>query len=83
MKCKYIVVKDFGSGDERMLVFATEVAHTAVAGNQKVISAGFISIWARENEVKFDCYGTSLSLNIKSRPEADKVLAKRIFQESY
>lgn len=71
---KYIVVEDI-MGNEVIAVFEPFLLHKDLAQNQKVLGAGFVSLST------MTCYGASVSLGVKSRPEADtKLLLKQIFQ---
>jgi hypothetical protein len=79
MQKKYIVVEEmFG---EHIIIFPPGLYHKAVAGNMKVISAGFMDIqYDVVPEMPYGikhihCYGESESLKIGSRPYEDKILA--------
>jgi len=54
------------------ILFAPTIPHDKiVAGNVKILSAGFVRIQISAGEVDFHCYGRSESLDIDSRPDAD------------
>ena len=69
---KYIVIYD-ENGGESVIIFPCYIAHSTMkfkVGN--IISAGFINC-------NLQCFGESVSLNIKSRPEKDTTLAMNMF----
>ncbi len=72
---KYIVVR--GPGGEVPILFARALYHRSVAlqfgGPVAVISAGF----ARMSPEGIECFGSSSSLGIGSRPDADTTLFRR------
>jgi len=72
-KIKYVV---FDNGlVEDMIIFSDLTQHADVARGLEVVSAGFIQI--------FDgvcCYGDSISLGVKSRPEEDEKIARRVLR---
>lgn len=73
---KYIVVEElFG---EHIIIFSPGLHHSTVAGNMKVISAGFMDLQYNMPDVNVHvhCYGGSESLKIESRPHEDKILAR-------
>ncbi len=78
MQKKYIVVEEmFG---EHIIIFSPGLYHKAVAGDMKVISAGFMDIQLGLDRPPFGiehihCYGESESLKVGSRPQEDKILA--------
>jgi hypothetical protein len=78
MRTKYIVTKD-----NVVVVFPDMLQH-AEFKHMKPISAGFIEIFADDNgDVKCDCYGESVSLELKSRPDIDKILASKQILHSF
>ena len=71
-KQKYVVTKN-----NVMIVFSDLLEHSTFRGHDP-ISAGFLSIGATAKyEPTIQCYGESVSLDIKSREEEDTALAKR------
>ncbi len=78
MQKKYIVIESMG---EHMIIFSPGLYHSQVAGDMKVISAGFMDIQAGvDNRMPYGirhihCYGESESLKVGSRPQEDKILA--------
>lgn len=78
MTKKYIVIENLG---EHLIIFSPGLYHSTVAGNMKVISAGFMDIqFGVDNRMPYGikhihCYGESESLKVKSRPQEDKILA--------
>ena len=76
-KTKYVIV------DGNAIVFSAAIQHKSIVGyGQKVDGAGFVKFIAvknqwGENEVVAECYGESISLGIKSRPELDSRLVTR------
>jgi len=86
---KYIVVETMFS--EQIIIFSTVLEHKTVAGNMNVVSAGFIDIIPYRDKddlgtvLKLDahCYGFSKSLDIKSRPKEDSILANILLREDY
>ena len=69
---KYIIVKNLGL--ELPIVFNEIIEHSRIAENweNKVISAGFCSIHAKDSVM---VHGSSRSLNINSRPEDAKIIS--------
>lgn len=82
MNTKYIIVKaSFGS--EAPIIFSELQSHKEVAAGREVLGAGFVSLsWDAEN-CKFKCspWGSSTTLNVKSRPEEDAWLLERMFND--
>ena len=67
---KYVIV------DGSIIVFSEAIRHSTFA-SMRPTSAGFIDIIGfTEYQVKFRCYGKSVSLGLKSAPE-DSDLAER------
>ena len=86
MQKKYIVIEEmFG---EHIIIFSPGLYHKAVAGNMKVISAGFMDIqYGVDNRMPYGikhihCYGESESLKIGCRPHEDKILARVLLGDS-
>ena len=72
LKQKYIVTEN-----DVMIVFSELLEHSRFRSFNP-ISAGFISIGAEDKyKPTIQCYGESVSLDIKSREEEDTMLAKR------
>ena len=87
-EAKYIVVKEldcFGDSVENIYLFNTMTIHYNMAQKMTndrlglVVGAGFIK-FMDDGPV---CYGESVSLRIKSRPDKDTNLAKKAFGEDY
>ena len=77
MATKYIKTKD-----KKIIVFSGLNIHSDFADFNPV-SAGFINFNIdKNNEVKCECYGNSISLNLKSEPEEDTMLAQMQIVES-
>ena len=79
MKTKYIVFET-ANGIEDMVIFSILVQHDWVArGMGLIVSAGFISVHTDfGGDQLIECYGESISLNLKSRPEQDAKIAHRV-----
>lgn len=77
MARKYIVVNN--GIYEEMITFGEHQKHSGVAAtlfpNDTILSAGSIKVGLNGLE----CYGMSVSLGMKSRPEEDTKLARRDF----
>ena len=77
---KYIVVR--GPGGEVPILFSRSLYHRSVAnqfgGPMAVVSAGF----ARMSESGIECFGSSSSLGIGARPDADTELVRRHLESS-
>lgn len=71
MKAKYIIIEH--KALEVPIVFSPILQHSEVAGNKKVISAGFCR--ADEDGV-YSVWGESISLKVKSRPEDAEIINK-------
>jgi hypothetical protein len=70
MATKYIKTKY-----QKIIVFSELMVHSDFKKFDPV-SAGFIDFYTDENDnVKCRCYGSSISLNLKSQPEEDTMLA--------
>lgn len=77
MATKYIKTKD-----KKIIVFSGLNNHSDFR-NFNPVSAGFISFYADENkELKCECYGSSISLDLQSNPEEDTMLANLQIVES-
>lgn len=78
MKMKYIVVDAVFP-----IVFHPGLQHVKVAANKPVSSAGFVHINGDPDDpcaVQVDCFGESVSLDIKSDPESDTKLIKEMIE---
>ena len=76
MKTKYIVF-DNGLLDD-MLIFSDMQKHEDIARGLTVVSAGFLSIYNN----KISCYGESISLELKARPEDEKIAYRALALET-
>lgn len=76
---KYIVIDD--NGIEKPYIFTALDQHRDVAFHLggKVVSGGFI---APGTDSILICYGESISLNVKSRPEQDAKLINKFLHGS-
>jgi hypothetical protein len=79
MNAKYICIEYPGIG-EAIIIFPEFLTHKDMARNNaacgcNIISAGFVQENATGGLV---CYGDSVSLEIKSRPEIDTALVNRM-----
>lgn len=72
MKIKYITY-DNGLLDT-IIIFPEYVMHRDVGVQGEILGAGFIEVI----DGKWSCYGESISLKIKSRPEDTKIANKFI-----
>lgn len=69
---KYVIV------DGSVIVFSAAIKHSDILRHgQNVTSAGFVSFRVIKDKDDFDvvephCYGESISLGVKSDPEADQ-----------
>jgi hypothetical protein len=74
-KTKYVIYDD-GS----FKLFDETQAHSEQRqSSNNIISAAFINIYVAKNQpgrVLVDCYGESISLRMKARPEDNKIIAK-------
>jgi hypothetical protein len=78
-EAKYVIVE--GSG----IIFSAAIQHKDMVGyNEKCEGAGFVRFVVEKDSYGDDiivaqCYGESISLGIKSRPEKDsKILTRQI-----
>lgn len=56
--------------------------HSELADGRKVTSAGFGQlVFEPDGEFYIQCWGESVGLNVKSRPEKDAVLLRMLFVE--
>ena len=77
-KVKYIVFNDDRLED--IVIFSELQTHSEIAHGLpgEVVSAGFIRIFSDgEIDVRVECYGESISLEVESRPEQDTKIARR------
>lgn len=78
MATKYIKTED-----KKIIIFSGLNNHSDFK-RFNPISAGFIQFFIDENkEVKCECYGNSISLNMDSNPDEDTMLANMQIVESY
>ena len=70
-RVKYVITKD-----EQIIVFDEMFNHSDFS-KFNPIRAGFISFGARDGNPSCSCYGESFTLNMKSDPERDTLIAKR------
>lgn len=75
MKQKYIIIDD-GFNDV-IVVFPDIIQHSVIAGDHKVVGAGFIDMSNGK------CYGNSYSLGVSSRPEDTKIALRQLFQRLF
>jgi len=77
-RLKYIILDD---QTESPIIFPNWINHSdMVQGYQKVLSAGFLDVVAgAAGHLRIACYGESVSLKIKSRPETDSKIIGRLF----
>ncbi len=73
---KYIVAEIVSGGVamETPIIFPSFIAHSDIAQNLKVISAGFVQFTPDQEDrdcVDVEAFGESVSLNLKSRPKKD------------
>jgi hypothetical protein len=76
---KYIIIE--AGNLEMPILFSDLQSHAGVAASMTahagtVVSAGF---WSVNTEGRYTCYGESVSLKIKSRPDADSYLMNQLF----
>ena len=82
MQKKYIVVEQLFS--ENIIIFSAVLDHKTVAGDMKVISAGFVNIAVNGfGKVFTNCWGKSKTLEISSRPKEDSILANILLKEDW
>jgi hypothetical protein len=77
---KYIVIQ-IGGGLQMPIIFSSLQQHDVVARpfGGKVLGAGFCVIYLDDSgRPKYDCYGESVSLDIKSRGEVDAQVLNRM-----
>jgi hypothetical protein len=70
---KYIIFEQ--AGLELPLVFPDLIEHKVMAGERKVVSAGFVNL-NLDNEIRIG--GDSLTLNVKSRPQDAEIITKHL-----
>ena len=72
LKQKYVITEN-----KKIIVFSELLQHSEFK-NFNPISAGFISFGVnKQGNPSCSCYGESISLGLKSRPEEDTIIAKR------
>ena len=71
LKQKYIITKD------KIIIVFSELLQHSDFKHFDPISAGFISFGIKNDEMTCSCYGESISLNLKSNPELDNIIARR------
>jgi len=70
-------VKYIRTNHNEIIIFGEIMNHSDFS-RFNPISAGFISFGlSKEGNLTCSCYGESISLNMKSEPEEDTLLAKR------
>lgn len=69
MATKYIKTKD-----KKIIIFSGLNNHSDFK-NFNPVSAGFINFKFQNSRIQCECYGSSISLNMKSEPEEDTMLA--------
>ena len=68
---KYVV-----TNNGEMIIFSPLLNHSQFKGLEPV-SAGFISFGTKDGDITVQCYGESVSLDIKSRRETDELIAMK------
>ena len=82
MKRKYVIMEQSGTGYKFGVVFPTFVAHKHMRVIRcEPISAGFVDITVKDGDFKVKCYGTSVTLGLKSRDGDDDIVLKTINSE--
>jgi len=77
--CKYIVVKDSHVMKEDIFTFHPTITHISMyraireLGYDEIVSAGFVGEF-------MECYGSSSTLRVSSRPEKDTKMLHRLFE---
>ena len=72
---KYIITKKY----QAPILFSPVFSHNEIAERHvEILSAGFAQITADNRKVDVCCFGESISLNIKSNPEVDAKLIKKM-----
>ena len=71
-KAKYIVIMNHST--ESVIIFPEWVYHKTMAGENKVISAGFVQflVGSEKAVIEVRCFGNSTSLNVESRGKEDE-----------
>jgi len=74
---KYIIV------NATPIIFDARLTHADVGDSYKagIESAGMFILLLRENQLKIQCFGESLSLEIKSRPQVDSEILQQFLFE--
>jgi hypothetical protein len=76
MLLKYIIIEK----ENIPVLFPLNILHSQIAINDRELkSAGFCVITLKDNSLDLKCFGESTSLNIKSNPEEDYEILKRLF----
>lgn len=65
----------FSSG---FITFAEPTMHKEIRYDEKPISAGFYYLTVFEGEIIAKCYGDSVSLNLKGKPEDSELLTRQL-----
>jgi hypothetical protein len=78
---KYIIARR--NGEEVPVVFSSSLTHATVASRlgfrgPDLVSAGFVSL---DKDAKINCYGKSISLHLRSRPEDSDVIGRELASE--
>lgn len=80
MKLKYIITTNMNC-EEVPFLFGVMTDHKVAAGDSTVVGAGFCELFVDSNDcIDVNCYGESIGLNIKSRPE-DTGIVRAAFKE--
>lgn len=78
-RCKYIVVKNQHGQDEQIFTFTPQIDHISMRRAMsrlrydEIVSAGFVDEF-------MNCYGSSSTLRVSSRPEEDTKLLHKLFE---
>lgn len=60
------------------ITFAEPMMHKEIRFHEEPISAGFYYLKIEDGEIFAKCYGDSISLNLRSKPEDSELLTKQM-----
>lgn len=73
-----MILKYIRTKNDDIIVFNDSIQHSEFKRFEPK-SAGFISLSVDDQEISCNCYGQSISLNLKSDPEDTALAQKRLF----
>lgn len=74
---KYVITED-----NDVIIFSPALKHE-VFKSRNPISAGFVYLNVEDGKITAECFGSSVSLGLESRPSDSELVTRRLFRRSF